>query len=130
MKQKHRQVHGLGDTGRVSSKEYSTIGLGFVRQRNGRGEKEVMVSKPVAPITNEGGCGCTSDGESMATSDCREYLGDQPVRLERNLTNLSIEEPTGHYDLVDKITEMGTPVLCIEQLKSIGDISATYKPTP
>ena len=116
--------------GGMSSQTNSTTGLGFVRQMECRGEKEVVVSKPVAPIIDEVGHGCTSNSESMATSKCREYLEEQPVRLEKNIINLSIEEATGFHDPVEKHADTGTPILCTIQSSSLGDISVTSKPTP
>ena len=88
------------------------------------------MSKLVAPIIDEVGRGCTSDSESMAISDYREYLEEQLVRLEKNIINLSIEEATGFHDLVEKHADTGTPVLCTIQPSSLGDISVTSKPTP
>ena len=57
--------------------------------------KHVVVSKPVASTNDEAGRGCTSDSESMVTSDCRVCLEPQAARLEKNITNLFIEESTG-----------------------------------
>ena len=56
----------------------------------------MAVSKPVASTNDEAGRGCSSDGESMATSDCRVCLEPQAARLEKNIIKLSIEIGRAH----------------------------------
>ena len=114
----------------MASQTNSSTGSGFMQHGEYRGEKEAVVSKPVAPIIEEVGCGSTSDSESMATSNCRVLLEDQSVRLEKIIVNLSIGEDTNHQDLGEKTMVTSTHVLCDVQLSSLDDNSTTSKPTP
>ncbi|KAK9993994.1 hypothetical protein SO802_023697 [Lithocarpus litseifolius] len=104
-------------------------GSGFKQQRECRRGKEVVVSKPVAPILKETGRGSTSESESMATSNYRAHLGEQSVRLEKNIVNLSIEEDKDHQDSGEKHSAKGTQVVCDVLPSSLGDNSVTSKST-
>ena len=83
----------------------------------------------MAPTTDEAGRGCTSYSESMATSECRECLEPQATRLEKNIINLTIEEPTGYQVPVDKYAATSSPVLSAEDSRPLGDILVHSKPT-
>ena len=129
-KHKQQQAHSLGTRGGMATQTNSSTGSGFMHQGEYRGEKEAVVSKPVAPIIEEVGCGNTSDSESMATSNGRVLLEEQSVRLEKNIVNLSIGKDTNHEDLVEKLMVKGTHVVCDVQPSSLDDNPATSKPTP
>ena len=67
----------------------------------------MVVSKPVASTNDEEGRGCSSDSESMATSDCRVCLEPQAARLEKNIIELPINESMG-YQAPNKLAAMGS----------------------
>ena len=87
----------------MTSQSNSRTGSRFDRQRDCTSAKHVVVSKPMASTNDEAGWGCTSNSESMATSDCRVCLEPQAARLEKNITNLFIEESTGYQAPMDKL---------------------------
>ena len=92
----------------MSSQSNSRTGSGFDKQRDCTSAKHMVVSKPVASTNDEASRGCTSDSESMVTSDCRVCLEPQAARLEKNITNLSIDESTGYQAPMDKLAATGS----------------------
>nr|POE95754.1 hypothetical protein CFP56_43432 [Quercus suber] len=130
LKQKQRRAQDHGAMGGMSSQSNSRTSLGFDKQRGCNSAKHVVVSKPVTPTNDEAGRGCTSDSESMATSDCRVCLELQAARLEKNISNLYIDESTGYQAPMDKLAATGSHGLNVEYPKPLDDDSAISKPTP
>ena len=83
----------------------------------------------MASTNDKAGCRCTSDSEIMATSDCKVCLEPQATRLEKNITNLSIEEFTGYQDPMDKLTATGSHGQNAEYSRPLDVDSAISKPT-
>ena len=83
----------------------------------------------MASINVEASRGCSSDGESMASSDCRVCLEPQAARLEKNIIELSFNEAMG-YQVPNKLAATGSHGLHVEHLRSLDVDSAISKPTP
>ena len=113
----------------MSSQSNSRTGSGFDKRRDCTSAKHMVVSKPVASTNDEASRGCTSNSESMATSDCRVCLEPQAARLEKNITNLSIDESTGYQAPMDKLTATGSHGLNAEYLRPLDVDLAISKPT-
>ena len=129
---KHKlcQVQGRGSRGGIAEPTSSYSGTDSKLQRECRGEKNNAASKPVAPIIVEGGCGSTSNSESMATSERRVLEEEESVRLDQNIVNLSIGEETNLQVIGRKLSGKDKQVGCGVQSSSLDDKSATSKPTP
>ena len=113
----------------MSSQSNSRTSSEFDKQRDCTSAKHVVVSKPVASTNDKASRGCTSDSESMATSDCRVCLEPQATRLEKNITNLSIDESTVYQAPMDKLAAMSSHGLNTEFSRPLDVDLAISKPT-
>ena len=113
----------------MSSQSNSRTGSRFDKQRDCTSAKHVVVSKPMASTNDEASRRCTSDSESMTTSDCRVCLEPQAARLEKNITNLSIDESTSYQAPMDKLAATGSHGLNAEYSRPLDVDLAISKPT-
>ena len=113
----------------MSSQSNSRTGSGFDKRRDCTNAKHMVVSKPMASTNDEASRGCTLDSESMVTSDCRVCLEPQAARLEKNITNLSIDESTGYQAPMDKLAATGSHGLNAEYSRPLDVDLAISKPT-
>ena len=84
----------------------------------------------MASTNDEVGRGCTSESESLASSDCRVCLEPQAARLGKNIIKLSIDESTGYQAPMDKLAATGLHGLNAEHSRPLDVDSAISKPTP